>query len=112
MKKLVLTMCLITASSGAFAKQYKQLPHAKKAKAIRVVDLRKGQKTIVCGKAGSTLTAAVTNINNELKKPQVQSYTAKNLKVSQPFKVTAPSVHSEKTKTAEVYVACVKIKKT
>ncbi len=86
---------------------------AKKAKATAQRPMKSGQKTIICGPSGQTITSALSNINQELRKSSVKSHTAKNLTVHQPFTAaSAPIVHSEKRKrTADVYVACVKIKK-
>lgn len=86
---------------------------AKKAKATAQRPMKPGQKTIICGQSGQTITSALSNINAELRKSSVKSHTAANLTVSQPFTAaSAPIVHSETRKrSADVYVACVKIKK-
>lgn len=101
MKKLIVATMLIAVSAPAFA--------AKPQRPMKV-----GQKTIVCGQSGATITSALSNINNEMAKSSVKSHTAKNLTVHRPFSaVSEPVVHSEKRKrTADVYVACVKVKKT
>lgn len=116
MKKVMIALMIAFVSTGAFAKGKKITKKRKHAKVahVKVIPMRKGQKTIVCGKAGETMTVAIANINKDLAKPQVKSATARNLTVNRPFSASAPIVHSEKRKKkmADVYVACVKVKKT
>ena len=107
MKKLML-IALIAVTSSAFAAK-------KVAKGKPQAPMKRGQKTEVCGEAGQTITHAISKMKQELAKPKVKSHTAKNLTITRPFVIaSAPIVHSEKRKrqTAEVYVACVKVKKT
>lgn len=113
MKKIILAAMFVFVSTGAFAKSTKVTKIKKHVKVVKVIPMKRGQKTVVCGKAGETITAALANINSDMAKPQVKSHTAKNLTVNRPFIATsAPVVHSEKRKrSAEVYVACVKVKK-
>ena len=129
MKKLILTTNLILiaiamVSTLAFAAKtsirYRTLnAHTfkaqtkKKKKVAAQRPMYSGQKTIICGKAGATITNALSNIQSDLAQSSVKSHTEKNLTIQQPFKaVEAPIVHSEKRKrTADVYIACVKIRK-
>ena len=107
MKKWILSVALIALSAPAFAK----------GKKIASLPMKRGQRTIVCGKAGYTITNALSNIKGELSKPKVNSSIAQGLTVNRPFTATPPIVHSEKLKKkknqqAEVYVACVTVKKS
>ena len=118
MKKLILAMAIISTSASAFAatKSFygkKSSISKKKVAAKPQRPMKVGQKTIICGKSGATITSALSNINSEMAKPSVKSHTAKNLTIHRPFSaISEPVVHSEKRKrSADVYVACVKIKK-
>lgn len=121
MKTFIVAMALIALNSthayAATSKYYQsntsKIKSKKSAKAIPQKPMRLGQKTIICSQPGKDIHGALHNINQDLSKSRVKSHTAKNLTIAQPFKaVEAPVVHSEKRKrSADVYVACVKIKK-
>ena len=130
MKKLILTANLILIavamfSTSSFAATKTPIKYRTlnahtfttktklKKKAVAQRPMKAGQKTIICGKSAPTITSAIANIQSDLNQSSVKSHTAKNLTVHQPFSpISSPIVHSEKRKrTADVYVACVKIRK-
>ena len=115
MKKLILAIMFIVMAASAFTVNAANAASNKKVKAKATAQrpMKSGQKTIICGESGQTITSALSNINKEMAKPSVKSHTAKNLTINRPFSaVSEPVVHSEKKKRmGNVYIACVKIKK-